>query len=119
MFGGPRIFLSTVSSEFGFMRKAIAKLSTQFGYQPANQEILETESGKLENVPYRKINNCEGLIQLVRDAYVSEPPTLDEEFGGVSYTQQEFLYAQKKKKKIWLLVAHPARLPAKSSTGRT
>ena len=37
------------------------------------------------------------------NAYGAEPPTPDEEFGRVSYTQYEALYARKRGKKVWYL----------------
>ena len=52
-----------------------------------------------------KIDACQGLIHIVGHAYGAEPPTHEPEFGRVSYTQFEFHYARKKKKKTWLLFA--------------
>jgi hypothetical protein len=33
----------------------------------------------------------------------TEPPTIDEQFGRVSYTQFEALYAEQKSRKVWYL----------------
>jgi hypothetical protein len=46
-----------------------------------------------------KIDPCEGLIQIVGHGYGAEPPTVDANYGRVSYTQ--FEYAREKKKKTW------------------
>jgi hypothetical protein len=41
--------------------------------------------------------------KLVGNCYGAEPPVSDEQFGRVSYTQYEALYAKSKGKKIWYL----------------
>ncbi len=46
--------------------------------------------------------NAKG-VQLIGQCYGAEPPTPDEEFGRVSYTQYETLYARKRGKKVWYL----------------
>jgi hypothetical protein len=43
------------------------------------------------------------VVQLIGQCYGAEPPTADPEFGRVSYTQYEALYARKKGKKVWYL----------------
>jgi hypothetical protein len=43
-----------------------------------------------------------GLIQIVGQGYGAEPPMVDANYGRVSYTQFEFLYAREKKKKTRL-----------------
>ena len=48
-----------------------------------------------------KIDGCDGLIQIVGRGYGAEPPLVDPQFGRVSYTQFEFLYAQSRGKKTW------------------
>jgi hypothetical protein len=49
-----------------------------------------------------------GLIQIVGQGYGAEPPMVDANYGRVSYTQFEFLYAREKKKKTWLIFAGDA-----------
>jgi tetratricopeptide (TPR) repeat protein len=51
----------------------------------------------------RRIDSCKGVVQLVGKCYGGEPPTVDQQFGRVSYTQYEALYAGKKGKKTWYL----------------
>jgi len=52
----------------------------------------------------RQIDDCKGVVQLVGHRYGAEPPSVDEQFGRVSYTQFEALYAEQKGKKVWYLV---------------
>jgi tetratricopeptide (TPR) repeat protein len=104
----PCVFISCVSSEFRQIRSRVAAILTRLGYTPVFQEIFGTEPGDLRQVLRDKIDACEGLIQIVGQAYGAEPPTVDADYGRVSYTQFEFLYAREKKKKTWLLFAGDA-----------
>jgi hypothetical protein len=45
----------------------------------------------------------QGVLQLLGKCYGAEPPSIDEQFGRVSYTQFEALYASSKGKKVWYL----------------
>lgn len=101
----PRIFISAVSSEFGQLRQLVANILQRLGYEPVWQDIFGTEAGDLRQMLRDKIDSCEGLIQLVGDAYGFEPADPDTEFGRVSYTQFEFLYGQKRHLKTWLIFA--------------
>jgi hypothetical protein len=96
------VFISCVSSEFGATRQAFNDVLRRLGYTPVSQEIFGTESGDLRKVLREKIDRCEGLIQIVGHGYGAEPPVIDENYGRVSYTQFEFLYAREKGKKTWL-----------------
>ena len=51
-----------------------------------------------------KIDQCQGVVQLVGQCYGAEPPAPDPEFGRVSYTQYEALYAGTRGKKVWYVV---------------
>ena len=104
----PTVFISCVSSEFRQTRGRIAAILTRLGYTPVFQDIFGTEPGDLRQVLRDKIDACEGLIQIVGQGYGAEPPTVDVEYGRVSYTQFEFLYARSQKKKTWLLFAGEA-----------
>ncbi len=44
-------------------------------------------------------------MQIVGQGHGAEPPEVDPEWGRVSYTQFEFLYARRQGKKTWLIVA--------------
>ena len=76
---------------------------TFLGYQPIWQDIFGTEGGDLRGLLRKQIDECKGVVQLVGQCYGAEPPTADEEFGRVSYTQYEALYARKRGKKVWYL----------------
>ncbi|MEK6261890.1 MAG: DUF4062 domain-containing protein [Planctomycetota bacterium] len=112
----PRIFISAVTTEFGRTRQLVANVLLRLGYDPVTQDIFGTESGDLRQMLREKIDDCDGLIQLVGRAYGAEPPTVGAEFATdgftrVSYTQFEFLYARAKEKKsngqfkTWLIFA--------------
>jgi tetratricopeptide (TPR) repeat protein len=104
----PSVFISCVSPEFRQTRSRVAAILTRLGYTPVIQEIFGTEPGDLRQVLRDKIDACEGLIQMVGQGYGAEPPTVDANYGQVSYTQFEFLYAREKKKKTWLIFAGQA-----------
>ena len=99
----PTIFISAVSRELRSARQLVANTLIFLGYQPVWQEIFGTESGDLRDLLRRQIDQCKGLVQLVGQCYGAEPPTPDEQFGRVSYTQYEALYARQRGKKIWYL----------------
>ena len=101
----PAVFISCVSPEFRQTRSRVAAILTRLGYTLIIQEIFGTEPGDLRQVLRDKIDACEGLIQIVGQGYGAEPPTVDPNYGRVSYTQFEFFYAQSQKKKTWLLFA--------------
>ena len=104
----PPVFISCVSPEFRQIRSRIAAILTRLGYTPVFQEIFGIEPGDLRQVLRDKIDACEGLIQIVGQGYGAEPPMVDADYGRVSYTQFEFLYAREKNKKTWLLFAGDA-----------
>lgn len=101
----PQIFISAVSSEYKTLRRMAAEVVTRLGYTPATQEIFGTEAGDLRQVLRDKIDPCDGLIQIVGRGYGAEPPTVDPEYGRVSYTQFELLYARGQGKKVWIIIA--------------
>ncbi len=99
----PLIFISAVSRELHSARQLVANTLIFLGYQPVWQDIFDTGGGDLRGVLREKIDHCKGVVQLVGQCYGAEPPTPDEEFGRVSYTQYEALYARKRGKKVWYL----------------
>src|SRR5215831_2677367 len=101
----PSVFISCVSPEFRQTRSRVAAILTRLGYTPLFQEIFGTEPGDLRQVLRDKIDACEGLVQIVGQCYGAEPPTVDVDYGRVSYAQFELLYARSQKKKTWLLFA--------------
>ena len=99
----PTIFISSVSKELRSARQLVANTLTFLGYEPVWQDIFGTEGGDLRQMLRQQIDQCKGVVQLIGQAYGAEPPAPDEEFGRVSYTQYEALYARKKGKKVWYL----------------
>src|SRR6476646_7194874 len=99
----PLIFISAVSRELRSGRQLAANTLTFLGYQPIWQDVFATETGDLRGMLRQQIDQCKGVLQLVGQCYGAEPPTPDEEFGRVSYTQYEALYARKRGKKVWYL----------------
>jgi tetratricopeptide (TPR) repeat protein len=99
----PGIFISAVSSELRSARQLVANTLTFLGYDPEWQEIFGTEEGDLRAILRRRIDSCKGVVQLVGRCYGAEPLVEDEQFGRVSYTQYEALYAKKRGKKVWYL----------------
>ena len=97
------IFISAVSRELKSARQLVANTLTFLGYEPEWQDIFGTEEGDLRAILRRRIDSCKGVVQLVGQCYGAEPPVSDEQFGRVSYTQYEALYANSKRKKVWYL----------------
>jgi tetratricopeptide (TPR) repeat protein len=67
------------------------------------QDIFGTETGDLRALLRQRIDRSKGLVQLIGQCYGAEPATPDAEFGRVSYTQYEALYARQRGKRIWYL----------------
>lgn len=99
----PTIFISSVSKELRGARQLVANTLTFLGYEPIWQDIFGTEGGDLRQMLRQQIDQSKGVVQLVGQCYGAEPPAPDEEFGRISYTQFEALYARKKGKKVWYL----------------
>lgn len=101
----PRIFVSAVSCEFASATKQIAAVLTRLGCEPVLCEINGNEPDDSRSILRKKIRSCDGLIQVVGDAYGPEPAVPDQKLGRVSYAQFEYLFARQKRKKIWLIFA--------------
>jgi tetratricopeptide (TPR) repeat protein len=99
----PLIFISAVSRELRSGRQLAANTLTFLGYQPIWQEVFGTETGDLRAMLRQQIDQCKGVLQLVGNCYGAEPPEPDPQFGRVSYTQYEALYARQRGKKVWYL----------------
>src|SRR5438067_1769114 len=99
----PLIFISAVSRELRSGRQLAANTLTFLGYQPVWQEIFGTETGDLRAMLRQQIDQCKGVLQIVGNCYGAEPPEPDPQFGRVTYTQFETLYARQRGKKVWYL----------------
>jgi tetratricopeptide (TPR) repeat protein len=106
----PVIFISAVSRELRSARQLVANTLTFLGYEPEWQDVFGLEEGDLRAMLRRRIDASQGVVQLVGKGYGAEPPSIDEQFGRVSYTQFEALYAASKNKKVWYLFLD-ARFP--------
>ena len=71
------------------------------------QDIFDTSSDDIRPMLRKKIDSCSAVLQIVGNAYGAESPEPDQEFGRVSYTQYELLYAKSKGKgkRIYYLIA--------------
>ncbi|MEM9018786.1 MAG: DUF4062 domain-containing protein, partial [Verrucomicrobiota bacterium] len=101
----PKFFLSAVTQEFGSLRRKVDEVVRFLGGETESMEIWGTESGDLRDILREKIDSCDEIIQIVGVGYGAEPPTVDSEYGRVSYTQYEVLYAIQQGKKPYLLFA--------------
>ncbi len=99
----PTIFISAVSKELRSARQLVSNTLSFLGYEPIWQDIFGTETGDLRQMLRDKIDQSKGVVQLVGQCYGAEPTSPDPEFGRVSYTQYEALYARKKGTKVWYL----------------
>ena len=95
----PRLFLSAVSEELRTARQTVAATVRTLGFDPVSQDDFPTGYGELRQWLREQIDSCEGLIQLVGHGYGAEPAEVDPDYGRVSYTQFEFLYAGLRGKK--------------------
>lgn len=101
----PRIFVSTVSHELKSSRQLVANTLQSMGYEPVWQDTAASDSGNLQEVLRKRIDTCQGLVQIVGFRYGSEPKLSDEDFGRVSYTQYEAMYYSKSTgRKPWYFI---------------
>ena len=101
----PRLFLSAVSSELRTVRQRVAATARTLGFDPVSQDDFPTGYGELRQWLREQIDGCAGLIQIVGQGYGAEPRDVDADYGRVSYTQFELLYARRQRKKTWLIIA--------------
>ena len=104
MTGRAIIFISAVSKELRSARQLVANALQLLGYQPDWEEIFGTEEGDICGMIRRKVDASGGVIQLVGQCYGTEVKNPDGQFGRVSYTQYEALYAKQRGKKVWYLL---------------
>jgi len=100
----PIIFISAVSKELHGARQLVANTLELLGYEPDWQDVFDTEEGDVRGMIRRKVDASAGVVQLMGQCYGTEPRTPDEQFGRVSYTQYEALYAKQRGKKVWYLL---------------
>jgi hypothetical protein len=101
---GSTIFISAASRELKTARQLVANTLQFLGYEPVWQDIFATGQGDLREMLRQQIDTCKGVVQLVGFRYGAEPPTPDKQFGRVSYTQYEALYAKSRGIKVWYML---------------
>jgi hypothetical protein len=99
MVNKPVVFISS-TSDLSSARDLVGKVLYSMGYEPVWQEIAATDGGELLEVLRNRIHPCQMMIQLVGNRYGAESPNPSPEFGRVSYTQFEALYAERLGKKV-------------------
>jgi hypothetical protein len=100
----PVIFISAVSKELKSARQLVANTLQFLGYDPVWEDNFNTEQGDIREILRRKIDECEGVVQIVGQCHGTALAVPDEVFGPVSYTQYEALYARSQGRKVWYLV---------------
>ncbi|WP_395794447.1 DUF4062 domain-containing protein, partial [Aquimonas sp.] len=101
----PRIFISACSDELRSARLKVAAVVRTLGFDPVTQDDFPTGHGELLAWLREQVLACDGLLQLVGHGYGAEPPKVDPDFGRVSYTQFEFLFAGLRGKRTWVVIA--------------
>ncbi len=112
----PRIFISAVSQELGNARQMVANTLFLLGYEPVWQDIFGTEEGDLREMLRRKINSCQGLIQLTGQRFGFGPTNPETDNSAVSYTQFELIYARERQLKVWPILLSEAYPTNKENT---
>jgi tetratricopeptide (TPR) repeat protein len=77
------------------------------GYEPVWQDIEPSEGGELLQILRERVGRCNMMLQLVTERYGAEAPWPTPEFGRVSYTQFEALYAEKLGQKVIYCFLNP------------
>jgi hypothetical protein len=95
--------LSAVSAELASSHRSVAAVLHSLGYDTVSQDDFHTGHDELRQRLRTQIDRCDGLLQLVGDAYGAEPPDVDPDDGRVSYTQFEFFYARLLARKTWVI----------------
>ena len=100
----PVLFISAVSRELHSARDLVAKTLAFLGYDSDWQDTFGTEQGDLKAMLRRRIDAADGVVQLIGQCYGFEPPQPDPDFGRVSFTQYEALYARQRGRKVWFIL---------------
>ena len=105
------IFVSATSGDLGAARDLVVRVLTSgLGYQARVQPTLPFSGGDLRAELRRLIDECGMVIQLVGFRCGQMPPTVEPEFGLVSYTQFEARYAEQTGKRV-LYITLPEGFP--------
>ena len=107
----PLLFVSAVSTELRGARRRTAAWLHGLGYDTISQDDFALGAGELRAWLERQIDRCDGVFQLIGDAYGAEPPDCDDpahpwpdpRYGRCSYTQYELLYARTQGLPTWVI----------------
>lgn len=114
----PRIFVSAVSKELGSARQRVANALISLGYEPEFLDVFPAEQGDLTDMLRRKIDSCEGLIQVAGQRFGCGFLQPESAKAAVSYTQFEMHYARERGIKTWPIILaehYPADEPNEES----
>lgn len=112
----PCLFVSAVSKELSQARQRTAGWLHGLGYDTVSQDDFALGPGELLAWIERQIDRCDGVYQLLGEAYGAEPPDCadparrpwpDPRFGRCSYTQYELLHARALGKPTWVIEVGP------------
>ena len=104
----PLIFISAVSAEHRSLRTTVAALLDHEGYDTDFEDVFDTEHGDITEMLARRLDNCDGVIQLIGQRYGMGLPGPHPQFGECSYTQFEALYARSIGKPVRYILLDPA-----------
>ena len=94
------ILISAVSPELQSSRYLVANSLISLGYKPKWLDLPTTGASDHKAAIRKSVDRSLAVIQIVGQHYGSSPSEPDEEFGPVSYTQYEALYAHKTEKPV-------------------
>lgn len=99
-----------MTDEFGTLRHVVADVVRSLGYEPVSMDNWAAGHGELRAWLRQQIENCEGMVHIPGIAYGAEPEVHAPQEHGLpahmqrySYTQYEFLYAQARGIKTWVI----------------
>jgi hypothetical protein len=104
MWPKPVLFISAVSKELHSARDVVAKTLLSLGYESDWEDVFNLEQGDIKAMLRRRVDAADGVIQIIGQCHGCEPPQPDPDFGRVSYTQYESLYARQQRKRVWYLL---------------
>lgn len=111
----PRLFISAITDEFRMLRGKVAEVVRTLGYEPVSMDDWPLGHGELRAWLREQIDSCAGVIHIPGLGYGAEPTVSVPELHGLptgtprySYTQYEFLYAQTRGLKTWVIQPGPS-----------
>ncbi|QTN33980.1 tetratricopeptide repeat protein [Akkermansiaceae bacterium] len=106
----PIILISAVGRELQCARYLAANTVSASGYQPEWRDQPPEAEGDAKAAIRKRVDRCYSVIQIIGHSYGPAPDEDDEEFGSISYTAYEALYAENKGKPVRYIIldaSHP------------